>query len=309
MNPDSSPATPVFISTDPEAIGGPAIPVYGYATTPTDGRPVLGAPALRVKVLQASDLLVNGGKYVLQGQVLAMPVVTAGAGDPVQGNVAIPVYPVNAWPTPIPPVLNWWEVGGGLAAIQVLQAIGAATFNASLLDLSGNAHNGGQSVNVPLPSWNATDGWVYVDATTRAILTGMKPAPDWTFIGRFSDFIVGSYLIGTNNPFYLINPDIDGTNVRANWGSNFDTFPPNIASGVIAIAGRTVYVNGLPVSSLDPATDTTTYQASIGSLNFNDDDNPVGSCVGKIQGIAFYPGTLTDAQVLAKSLALAAVTP
>lgn len=204
------------------------------------------------------------------------------------------------------PSANWWETGGGIAARQVLQAIGAASLNASLLDLSGNGNNGAASLNVSLPSWNATDGWVF-SGGTKAIMTGMLPAPTWSFIARFSSFVSGSYLMGSGGPFYLINPDIDGSNERVGWGEGLESFSPNVNSGVIAIAGRTLYYNGIPIQTLGVATDSASYQVAIGCLNFNDVDQPVGGCDGKIEAVAFYADTLTDAQVLAKSTALAAL--
>lgn len=94
MNPDGNAAIPVVVVTDSQVQGGPVIPVYGYSVAPTDGRPVLGQPAMRVKVIGDSDLIANGGKYWIEGRAMAMPVVTDVSGI-TQGNVAIPVYLVG----------------------------------------------------------------------------------------------------------------------------------------------------------------------------------------------------------------------
>jgi hypothetical protein len=85
---------PVAIVTDNITEGGVAISVYGYPAIPTDGRSVLGQPAKRVKVLQASDLVQNGGTYWLDGRIEAMPVYTDTTGI-TEGNVTIAVYVVG----------------------------------------------------------------------------------------------------------------------------------------------------------------------------------------------------------------------
>jgi hypothetical protein len=202
--------------------------------------------------------------------------------------------------------INWWAAGGGIPAIQVLQAIGAADLATSLVDLSGNGNDAVASGSASLPGWNASDGWVYA-GPTKAIMTGILPAPDWSFIGRFSGFSTGSYLIGGGPPHYIINPDQDGSNARVFWGAGSNAVSPNINSGVIAVAGHTVYYNGIAVGTIPDGTDSGGFQVAIGCLNFNGADSPVGSCDGTIQATAFYAGTLSDAQVLAKSLALAAI--
>ncbi len=95
----TGPAQSVVVVTDSEVEGGPAIPVYGWTGLPTDGRPVEGAPAQRVKVISTSDLKENGGKFQLVGSPTAMPVSgSASVPSVVEGNIAIAVYPVNSWP-------------------------------------------------------------------------------------------------------------------------------------------------------------------------------------------------------------------
>lgn len=98
MNTMPGPALPVSVVTSGPVVGGVAIPVFGYSAAPTDGRAVSGGPATRVKVLSASDLVANGGKFYLAGTPLALPVITADANTPVAGGPVIAIYPVNSWP-------------------------------------------------------------------------------------------------------------------------------------------------------------------------------------------------------------------
>lgn len=90
-------AQPVKVIAGGAKIGGLAIPVYGYATQPTDGRGVLGGPAIPVIVLTAADLIENGGTYELNGMPEAMPVITAPATQAVLGQDPIAVFPINSW--------------------------------------------------------------------------------------------------------------------------------------------------------------------------------------------------------------------
>lgn len=97
-NPDGGAAIPVSINTTRSVQGGAAIPVYGYASAPTDGRPAMGGAAIPVRVLTAADLKQNGGQWRLEGRPMAMPVYTAPATTKVMGGPALAVYPINAWP-------------------------------------------------------------------------------------------------------------------------------------------------------------------------------------------------------------------
>lgn len=98
MNPAGGAAIPVSIDTTRKVQGGVAIPVYGYASAPTDGRPAQGGAAIPVRVLTAADLKQNGGQWTVEGRPYALPVYTAPATTKVMGGPALAVYPVNAWP-------------------------------------------------------------------------------------------------------------------------------------------------------------------------------------------------------------------
>lgn len=97
-DPEAGPAQSVVVVNDSQVEGGPAIPVFGWTGNPTDGRGIEGAPAIRVKVITAADLDINGGHYWLEGRPFAVPV----AGSSIvpfdsTGNIAIAVYIVNGW--------------------------------------------------------------------------------------------------------------------------------------------------------------------------------------------------------------------
>lgn len=149
--PDGGPALPVAVTTTRMVQGGSAIPVYGYTTAPTDGRPSLGGVAVPVRVLTAADLKQNGGQWTVEGRPYAMPVYTAPATARVMGGPALAVYPVNAWPTATPAFtptdiagLNIWAEGDK-AAYQDAGKTTPATADGDLLgavvDYSGNGRD------------------------------------------------------------------------------------------------------------------------------------------------------------------------
>ena len=75
--------------------GGPALPVYGYKAATIGTLAVDGGPALPVKVLTAADLVQNGGKYWLEGDPQAVPMILVTDGRAVEGRAAVPVYVVG----------------------------------------------------------------------------------------------------------------------------------------------------------------------------------------------------------------------
>lgn len=114
MNPTGGPAQAIYVVQPSEyrenggiyqTEGSIAIPVYGYAATPTD-RSVVGGPAIPVRVIGASDLIQNGGRFKLEGRPTAIPVYAVASGTrAIMGGPAIPIYAVNSVPpVPTPPV-------------------------------------------------------------------------------------------------------------------------------------------------------------------------------------------------------------
>lgn len=94
-NVQAGPAQCVIVATDTETQGGPAIPVYGYPGQPGGGRSVIGK-RMRVKVITAADLRLNGGAYWLEGRPFAIPMSSLATGEMTQdGGVAQAVYIVG----------------------------------------------------------------------------------------------------------------------------------------------------------------------------------------------------------------------
>ena len=86
------PAIPVSVVTGGKIKGGKAIPVYGYTSTPTDGRRAAAGPARPVYVV--SDAQMAAGTFQLEGGP-ALPMYVAPSGLSVVGDAAQPVYVVG----------------------------------------------------------------------------------------------------------------------------------------------------------------------------------------------------------------------
>ncbi len=93
LQPDGGNAIPAVVVVGQMPQGNVAIPVYLYATYPTD-RPVEGgAPRPIIQVTDA-DMSWNGGQYQLEGRPYAMPMFLNNNSTP-QGGAPLVVYVVN----------------------------------------------------------------------------------------------------------------------------------------------------------------------------------------------------------------------
>lgn len=165
IHPDGGAALPVH-AVSGASIGGPAIPVYVVS----DGRPTLGQPPRRVKLITDADLTINGGNYWIEGRPFAMPVAVSTATSGDEGNVAIPIYAVNAWPgavaawspTNIAGLALWLKADAGTfkdaAKAQPATADSDAVY--TWADQSGNANDAIQATlgSRPLLKLNIQNG-------------------------------------------------------------------------------------------------------------------------------------------------------
>jgi len=100
---------------------------------------------------------------------------------------------------------NWWEAAGTGLALAVFQAKGAASYAASLLDLTGNGYELEENAGgLSTPSWAAATGWTFNPGTTNYLITttALPWFPDtgqyrWIYVkwancnaGTYSDYHV-----------------------------------------------------------------------------------------------------------------------
>lgn len=243
MNPDGGPAIPVSVNTDRAIMGGTAIPVYGYASAPTDGRPAQAGAAMPVRVLTAADLVQNGGTWVLEGRYAAMPVYTAPASSGVMGGPAIAVYPINAWP-PSSAVPAWaptdltnllfWGKRDGVNYQDVARTTPATKMNDDVMSWSDYSGNGNHIIYKSIDKMKLSPSGLYsnangdmtipngIAANTRAVsmfLSGrsLTPANQQAIVslGGANKFIF-QYL--TNKQIIYNDPNIiDGIAIDGTW--------------------------------------------------------------------------------------------
>jgi hypothetical protein len=197
---------------------------------------------------------------------------------------------------------GWWDLNGTLTScIAAYQAKGAASYAASLDNLTGNATYDLTEV-ASSPTWDASYGWQ--GSTTNYLSTNIPSTSindAITIAARWSDrnksaghsYIVGkmSYINGSNHYYGL---RWHYTNYYFHLGNVSVTY--NTAHSVSILAGHDAYADGV-------------YKATIG-----DDDGyyisgnlPIINGDAKVQAIAIYSATLTSTQVENLYTAMAAL--
>jgi len=87
------PARPVRQDASGLRIGGPALPVYGFANEAAAiaaGYTCEGGAAMSVYVVSAAQLA--SGQFYLEGDPAALPIYTAPAGSMVEGDLAQAIF-------------------------------------------------------------------------------------------------------------------------------------------------------------------------------------------------------------------------
>lgn len=197
---------------------------------------------------------------------------------------------------------SWWLAGGVAAAnaVAVYQPKGAASLAASYTNLA----NPGTYDAAPgtAPTLGA-DGWTF-NGSTQYLTTGVVPANGWSVIARFSDASdLGANRLwscfGGGNEMGYQSARLAAT---ANYllGSGAVLAGVNDTGGVACIAGTTGYFNGANSVALSGNVGTAAYE-----LARRTDGGRYLAC--NIQAVAIYNTTLSAAQVLAISTAMAAL--
>lgn len=206
-----------------------------------------------------------------------------------------------------------WYLSGGIAAANCLAAYtpkGAASLAASYDNNAapGNGLADGTYDAAPgtAPTFNAATGWTF-NGRTQYLLTGLTPASGYSMLFRLSNVgnegRIGSYGEGSSR-FYIRPSDGSGNLWYGNGG--YLVVAPNLVSGVVGTAGQQGYRNGVADGSAIGAWDVVNPCALvIGACNAN----TVLSwfLAASIQALVVYNITITAVQVLAVSVAMAAL--
>ena len=192
-----------------------------------------------------------------------------------------------------------WLTGGIPAAncVAAWQAKGAASYDSSLIDLTGNGHV--LSPSDYAPPWDAVNGWCTgrwrAGYTYYGLITDIVPQVGYSIaIRAVRVFDTGTKVF--NSEYFALTLDfsIDGNL----WARTNSGYGGTATEGVFVLSGGKGYIDGTLVKTL---TDTNN---STNPLSIGRGDNP-GSKI-YIKEVFIYSSTI-DAQVAALSAAMAAL--
>jgi len=198
-------------------------------------------------------------------------------------------------------VVPWYSTGG-ITPVAVYQPKGAASYEASLINLITPGTYDATSAGAP--AWDAATGWTF------SLTTHLVTCPVGAFDEQIATIIVRYTTDGTNSTGHLFSstgtagdikilPLNAGTNASYYNGSAAAAIAP-IATGanVLAIAGSNGYRNGADECDL-------TFDAVV-ALNITIGNRPSGSRTfpGSIFAFAYYNSVLTPAQIAALTTAM-----
>lgn len=203
-----------------------------------------------------------------------------------------------------------WYLAGGVAAancVAAYQPKGAVSLAASYINLS----NPGTYNATPgtAPTFDAGIGWSF--ATNKYLKTGIIPSSvNWSILIRISNATAGNVVGSLSNPGTLrslqILPYVSNQVQYGNGGNLLLSVAPGVSSGVLGIAGKQAYRNGVSDGTISAGTGLSTCDLYIGTLNVNNAAYVV-YYFGNVQAVSIYNVALTASQVAAISAAMAAL--
>ena len=185
------PAIPVSVVTGGKIKGGKAIPVYGYTSTPTDGRRAAAGPARPVYVV--SDAQMAAGTFTLEGGP-ALPMYVSASGLSVVGDAAQPVYVVGGslggafTPASVAGLVAWYDFSDAATLFTDSARTTLVTADGNeilgVTDKSGNARH--------LQGLSAGNGFTYKTGIQNGKSVGLSDGVDDLLWSTFASTIAPS---------------------------------------------------------------------------------------------------------------------
>jgi hypothetical protein len=196
---------------------------------------------------------------------------------------------------------GWWDLNGTITScVAAYQPKGAASYAASLTDLSGNSNDATEGTQ---PDWNSTNGWMF-DGEDDYLKSNYvaSPANSHTLIVRFSNAeamgttqggIAGARSsVSTGNIWFAANTNYG---VRYSLATSTQNQTPAISEGVLAVTANVGYRNGVADKTFtSSATNANSREIYIGIVN---DYSALVYYIVYIQAIAIYNAALTSTQI------------
>ena len=209
---------------------------------------------------------------------------------------------------------TWWDNNGAIAsAVGAWAGKSAASFAASLLDLSGNGNNLSDGVT---PAWDTGVGWTFNGSTTY-LVSSLIPAQDqtWTMLVQFSgagnnDVLAGCNRSVTTGTFFLVPYSAAG-GLRSYRHGQQANVSGGVTSGNFGFAGNQGYLNGSADGGAIPGfvgDQSLIPGIAVGARHSYGTPNTFRDFLdGTIQAVAVYNATLNVAEVAAVATAMVAL--
>lgn len=205
--------------------------------------------------------------------------------------------------------VDWWLVAGK-TCILAYAPKGAASYAASLVNLSNpGTYDAAEGV---APSFNAATGWKFTRSGATYLTSGYRPVEGVCTVLCCYEYpairpIFSQALCGNKT-------EIGGVVLGPAWGANqvvwfndglyFNT-DPWYSSGVMGVAGTKAYMDGIEMGSVSGSRSSDA-ELFIGASQ-NGSGTPSEHCDAYIKSLVVFAETLSGAQVLALSAAMAAL--
>ncbi len=206
---------------------------------------------------------------------------------------------------------GFWNGDGAIAdTYGAWLAKEAASYAASLLDLSGETNDlleGNGAI-----TWSAASGWQFAAADSKFLYApGVTfTGGDYTIIIQFAAETGGGQICGVNDTSagysLIITPSKFGNRVRYNFGSTTNK-TPELAAGNLAIAGTSVYRNGVNEGGITKEDVSTTAPFGIGAVTRNSTPSGDSYVSAHIYSVVVNRSILDDADVATIATDMAAL--
>lgn len=206
---------------------------------------------------------------------------------------------------------DWWDqLGSGVSVVGAWQAVNAASYAASLVNLPNPGTYDLSEGNGAVP-WDA-DGWGFVRALAQWLDTGVVPGDTWSMLVQFANvapttsWLCGCFSGAPSQRFDLAPYNAGSWAVYGHGiAGNQVLAVPTIAAGNLGVAGKQCYRNGTSDGVLGAGVGTYTLSIYVGDLN----GFATGKITADIESLAIYSATLTAPQMLAVATAMDALSP
>lgn len=208
---------------------------------------------------------------------------------------------------------GWWLAGGIAAAdcVAAYQPKGAASYAASLVDLTGNGHDATEGTT---PDWASGTGWTF-DATnseylkTDVILNNYSTETSYLLKVFFTNdgFAIGSYHASSNRYGWAGRTDgLGGTWYNGQLYGLSGVIGFSSSYHVVGNAGDTAYLDKTAKGTTNNGDRNNDYPFYIGARNYT--NSSIDSYFsGIIVALAVYSSVLTSEQVSAVTDAMNAI--